>query len=170
MEEKKASAELIWEVCPWCRREVWMWKLEWRRIIEPHRDCPAEGTFDEARLEYLLQWGMHGAEDPNDFREEEDMSFNWESDTEPLEDRYCRCGQRYKVDLYPEAQEAHYAVTARPVIDPDSDTNYERLDADETICVSCGEDVPFNGILIEGPITKEMYKTLSESKPTPPSG
>lgn len=96
------------------------------------------------------------------------MSFNWETDTEPLEDRYCECGQHYKIDLYPEADEGHYAVTARPVIQEDSNAEYQTLDADETICVLCGENVPFDNILIEGPVSKETYRALSASKPVPP--
>lgn len=83
----------------------------------------------------------------------ETMSFNWEADTEPLEDRYCECGQHYKIDLYPGADEGHYAVTARPVIHIDSDTEYQTLDDDK---------------IIEGPVSEEAYRVLSANKPVLP--
>lgn len=84
------------------------------------------------------------------------MNFNWESDTEPMREESCRCGQRYALDVNPDAQEAQYAVTARPILDTGSDIDYHELDADETICARCGEEVPFADDLVEGPLNREV--------------
>lgn len=84
------------------------------------------------------------------------MSFNWESDTEELRDENCECGQRYALDVNRDAREAEYAITARPLLDTGSDIEYHELDADETTCVRCGEEVPFAEDLVEGPLSAEV--------------
>ena len=71
-------------------------------------------------------------------------------------------GSTTKSTSTPGAKEGHYAVTARPVIKPGSSVEYQTLDADETICVLCGEEVPFDDILIEGPVSSAQYRELSQ--------
>ena len=87
------------------------------------------------------------------------MGFNWESDTEELRDESCRCGQRYTLDVNPAAREGQYAVTARPILaaSPESGNRHVEhhdLDADETACIRCGEEVPFAEVLTEGPLSE----------------